>query len=134
MLQQSELEQVRRRWRLALNRKLRQPVPPKPRNALMRASHWFFPYSLDTYPGQRKGFSTVLGVSLGTLRHILAGRREMSGETRSRLIEAMKARLDQGATILAELEAMPERPRKNPVTHINRKAASYNEQAAKLNK
>jgi len=134
VLQLSEAEYLARRTRLAINRKLKRPVPTRPLTAIRKAVQWSFPYALDDYPGQWKGFAGLLGVSIATLKHLLAGRREMSGEARTRLIEAMRAKLEQGSAILAELEAMPERKRDNPVRHINRVAAERNEAARELDK
>lgn len=79
---------------------------------------WLYPWSEYTYPGQWKGFSTVLGSSVESMRHWLAGRRAMPASVRIRLIEAIRGRLEAGASVLAELEAMTDPVKRNPVENI----------------
>jgi hypothetical protein len=42
----------------------------------------------------------------------------MPGAVRVRLIEAIRSRLEQGHVVLAELEAMQDPVRRNPIEHI----------------
>lgn len=90
---------------------------------------WLYPWSEYTYPGQWKGFCTVLGSSVESMRHWLAGRRQMPLAVRNRLIEAIRARLESGAAVLAELEAYSPPERVNPIVHIQRAKARRNEEA-----
>lgn len=125
-------EHARRRARLAEARKLKPDVPVRRLTRPRRALQWIVPWTDGTFPGQWVAFSELLGVSVATMRHILAGRREMSADARARLIDAIKIRLEQGHAILAELEAYQPKPKKNPAVNLQAKAAGRNEKLGKL--
>lgn len=93
---------------------------------------WLYPWSEGTYPGFRKGLSMTLLASVGSIRHWLAGRRVMPEAVRIRLVEAIRARLDQGRAVLAELEAMEIPERKNPIRHIQQARARRREAEKRL--
>lgn len=118
MPQLSEIEQDKRRGRLALYRSTRPHVPALRRTVARKAAEWLYPYTEGAYPGFHKGFSAVSGGSLASIRHWLAGRRVMPGAVRVRLIEAIRLRLELGHAVLAELEAMTDPVKRNPIEHI----------------
>ena len=134
MLPQVYDEAERRRSRLATHRQKIRRVPVKRLTGPRKALQWLFPYSLDTYPGQWKGFAGLLGVSVATLKHVLAGRRPLSREGRDRLIAALRSDLEQGQAILAELEAYEPPVKRNPMTHIHGAKARANEKADQLSR
>jgi hypothetical protein len=76
-----------------------------------RAVRWLFPWPVDQYPGQRRGFLAVLGdrLSWAAVRHWLAGRRPIPGWARAVLADYIEARCRAGLDLAAELRAEPER-------------------------
>jgi hypothetical protein len=119
-----------RRARLSHTRRRKRHVPVTRLNGPRKALQWLFPWPEYGYPGQWKGFSAVLGSSVESMRHWLAGRRTMPEAVRLRLIEAIRARLESGAAVLAELEAYT--PPSKPPPAFRREAARRNEEAGKL--
>ncbi len=76
---------------------------------MRRAVAWAFPQAYA--PGGLYAFLTVLlSCSVGSLKHWLSGRREMPARIRLILISTIRNRLESGAAILAELEAVPDKP------------------------
>jgi hypothetical protein len=53
---------------------------------------------------------------------------------RTRLIEAIRARLESGHAVLAELEAMPDPPKHNPIRNIQKGRARRLEKERALDK
>lgn len=95
---------VNRGRALQVNRLLSRYVPATlRRNAARDASAWLWPSMPDTY---RNTIAGLLGVPWHTARHWLRGTRPLPRWARDRLAEAVRARLEQGAAALAELEAM----------------------------
>lgn len=134
MLQRVSKASEDRSARLSHYRRLKPHVPVRYHTAPRKALEWLFPWSEYTYPGQWKGFSGVLGSSVESMRHWLAGRRVMPRAVRDRLIEAIRGRLEAGHAVLAELEAMTDPVKKNPIEHIQRGRAKRLEAEKQLDK
>ncbi len=102
------------------------------RQSLMRrAVAWAFPQAYA--PGGMYAFlRALLSCSVGSLKHWLSGRREMPTRIRLILIQTIRNRLESGAAILAELEAVPDKPVKPPAFHgAKARAAKAQDDAAK---
>lgn len=119
-LSQKPLQQIavsglsRRELAMYRIRKAPLDVPAKHRNAIRRSLEWLTPRRAMGY---RDSVSLILGVPFGTIKHWLAGRRKLPGWARDRLLEQVRARLEQGRLIEAELAAYkpPVRSRHLPV-------------------
>jgi hypothetical protein len=123
----------RQRARLSLHRRLAPSVPPKRMHAFRRAVEWLFPWR-DAYPGFYIGVCAVCECTLPRLKHWLAGRRAIPTSVRLRLIEAIRARLESGHAVLAELEAMQDPVKESPVVRIQRARARRLEKERALDK
>ena len=93
-------------------------VHPIRSSPMRRAASWLYPW-LDRPPGLYGLLTGLLGCSVGSLGHWLSGRRPMPDHVRLILIDTIRNRLEQGRAVLAELESMPDRPRRDPMTAIN---------------
>lgn len=99
---------------LQVNRHRRAIVPPTRRNGARDGARWLFPEREATY---REAIAALLAVRWDSARHWLRGTRPLPRWARDRLADAMRVRLERGAAILAELEAMAvyePKPRKPP--------------------
>lgn len=122
----------RRRTRLAEHRRLSPHVPAIRTSAFRRAVEWLYPWTEYTYPGFRRGAATVACSSLDMVKHWLSGKRVMPEAVRIRLVEAIKARLEHGHAVLAELEAMQTTKPESPVVRIQRARARRREAEKQL--
>lgn len=85
------------------HRKRLAPVPLRlPRNELRKGADWLYP---KTALGYRASVERLLDVPWGSIKHWLAGRRPMPAWARDKLLEAVRARLEIGRLIEAELAA-----------------------------
>ncbi len=135
MLQQSaDSARERQRNRILLARRFTPRVSPETlRPSPMRSAvTWLYPW-LDKPPGLYGLLMPLLGCSVVSLKHWLSGRREMPTRIRLILISTIRNRLESGAAILAELEAVPVKPIKPPAFHgAKARRAKAQDDAAKL--
>lgn len=132
MLMPSRRATEARLAQLSTARRSLPPVPIGRSTAFLRGLRWLLPWTQYHYPGFRQGAADILHVSVGSLKHWIAGRRVVPVAVRHRLIEAIRARLDQGHAVLAELEAMETPAKESPVVRIQRARAKKLEALATL--
>lgn len=109
-------EYARRLHQQALKRVLVPPIarrtqPSRSSTLTDRALRWLFPWTVETYPGQHRGFLAVLGDRLtwDSVRHWMTGRRPISPWAKAVLADYIEARCRAGLELVAELRAEPER-------------------------
>src|SRR5882724_1972221 len=111
MLQITPEDSARRTARILYATRLKKHVPLQAlRSSLMRrAVAQAFPQAYA--PGTMyASFCGLLSCSVGSLRHWLHGRRNMPDRVRLILIATIRARIESGLAVLAELEAVEPKP------------------------
>lgn len=121
----------RRSLAMYANRRARISVPARyPHVPIRKAADWLI---LRSEVGYRENLSLMLGVPWGSIKHWLAGRRKLPGWVRDILLEQVRAKLELGRLIEAELTAYeppPVRPRAFP--HKTLAADAERQQAPQL--
>lgn len=91
-------------------------INPARRSALSdRVLTWLFPWTVETYPGQHRGFLAVLGnrVTWDSVRHWMTGRRPIPPWARAVLADYLRSRAAVALELAAELEQEPPRKQGN---------------------
>ncbi len=133
MLQSMEPQRGRKVARILYASRHKTPVPVNAlgRSLIRRAVAWCFPTAYQ-HGGLYAFLTVLLSCSVGSLRHWLHGRREMPDRVRLILISTIRNRLESGAAILVELEAVQPKAPKPPGFHGSRaRQAKEQDDAAK---
>lgn len=87
-------------------------TPSASSTLLARASTWLLPWTRDEYPGRHKGIVLALKGcrAFGTLRAYAKGKRRLPEAIALMLADLIRARVEAGLALVAELEAYAARP------------------------